>query len=292
MRKLDRLDGKVIAITGAARGIGFATAQTLRAAGARIAIGDIDHDAVGHAGADLGPDVLACDLDVTSRESFAKFLSQTERELGPVQVLVNNAGIMPVGPFLDQREDVSHRAVSINVMGPLIGMTLALPRMVERGSGHIVNVASAAGKSAVPGAACYGATKAAVVSLTESARVEFRGRGVYFTCVMPSFTATDLISGTKGTRFVATNTPNQVALAIARAIERPRQDVYIPKAIGLYLRSQPLLGRRLRDAIAHAMGADRTFLDIDDRARAGYDARLAGEPEGQAGTANPPGETS
>lgn len=281
---MNTLDGQVIAITGGARGIGFATARALRARGARIAIGDVDADAAGNAACALGPDVLGCPLDVTSLDSFRAFLSLVEHELGPLQVLVNNAGVMPIGPLVDQPDDVSRRALDINVMGPLIGMRLALPGMLERRSGHIVNVASGAGKSPVPGAACYGATKAAVISLTESARVEFRGQGVRFTCVMPSFTATDLISGTKGTRFVATNSPEQVGAAIARTIERPRADVYIPTAIGLYLRAQPLLGRWLRDAIARALGADRTFLDIDLSARATYDTRLRGESQDRAGT--------
>jgi NAD(P)-dependent dehydrogenase (short-subunit alcohol dehydrogenase family) len=278
------LDGKVIAITGGARGIGFATARALRIRGARIAIGDIDPDAVEQAAATLGSDVFASPLDVTSRDSFGTFLRLAEQKLGPLQVLVNNAGVMPIGALVDQPEEISRRALDINVMGPLIGMRLALPGMLMRRSGHIVNVASAAGKAPVPGAACYGASKAAVISLTESARVEFRGRGVDFTCVLPSFTATDLISGTKGTRFVATSSPDDVAGAIAGAIERPRADVYIPTAIGLYMRALPLLGRRPRDAIARAMGADRTFLDIDHSARAGYDERLTVKPADSTAT--------
>jgi NAD(P)-dependent dehydrogenase (short-subunit alcohol dehydrogenase family) len=274
------LTGRVVAITGAARGIGLATATALRARGARIAIGDIDRDEAVRAAESLGGDVLASALDVTNRESFAGFLALTERELAPVDVLINNAGIMPIGPLLEESEGIARRVFEINVLGVLTGMKLALPGMLARGSGQIVNVASIAGKSPVPGGASYAASKAAIISLTETARVEFAGRGVDFTCVMPSFTATELIAGTKGTRFIPNVEPSAVAAAIADAVQKPRADVYVPAAVGVIARTQPFLGRRVRDAINHMIGADRTFLDIDRGARAGYDARIAGASEG------------
>jgi short-subunit dehydrogenase len=157
----------------------------------------------------------------------------------------------------------------------LTGMKLALPAMVKRGSGHVVNVASVAGKSPVPGGASYAASKAAVVSLTETARVEFRGTGIEFTCVMPSFTQTDLIAGTKGTRFVATIKPEDVGAAIAAAIATPVNDVYVPKSIGTIIKLNSLLGRKVRDAIGRALKADRTFLDFDRGARSQYETRIA-----------------
>jgi NAD(P)-dependent dehydrogenase (short-subunit alcohol dehydrogenase family) len=275
------LSGRVVAITGGARGIGLATARALRAAGARVAIGDIDREAAIAAADGLGPDVLAAGLDVTDSESFAAFVAFVEHELGPLDVLVNNAGIMPIGPMVDEPDDVARRVFEINVLGCLTGMKLALPAMLRRGRGHIVNVASAAGKSPVPGGASYAASKAAIVSLTETARVEHAGGGVAFTCVMPSFTATELIAGTKGTRFVATVQPDDVGAAIAAAVGRPRPDVYVPRSVGAILRTQPLLGRRLRDAINRRLGADRTFLEVDTAARAAYDERIRGaaQPE-------------
>jgi NAD(P)-dependent dehydrogenase (short-subunit alcohol dehydrogenase family) len=274
MGDTEHLSGRVVAITGGARGIGLATARALCAAGARVAIGDVDRDAAIAAADGLGQDVLAASLDVTDRESFAAFLALVERELGALDVLVNNAGIMPIGPMVDEPDDVARRVFEINVLGCLTGMKLALPAMVERGHGHVVNVASAAGKSPVPGGASYAASKAAIVSLTETARVEHAGRGVAFTCVMPSFTATELIAGTKGTRFVKTVQPGDVGAAIAAAVARPRPDVYVPGSVGAILRTQPLLGRRLRDAINRRLGADRTFLEVDAAARAAYDARI------------------
>jgi NAD(P)-dependent dehydrogenase (short-subunit alcohol dehydrogenase family) len=284
------LSGRVVAITGGARGIGLATARALRDAGARVAIGDIDGDEAIRAAAGLGTDVLAASLDVTDQASFRDFLALVERELAPLDVLINNAGIMPIGPFLSEAPATAERVFDINVLGVMSGMKLALPGMLERGRGHIVNISSVAGRSPVPGGASYAAAKAAIVSLTETARVEFAGKGIDFTCVMPSFTSTDLILGTKGTKFVPTVTPQDVAGAIAKAIDTPAYDVFVPSSVGVIIKTQPLLGRKLRDLINHLLGADRTFLEVDQTARAGYDARI--KPPATAPASQPESVTS
>ena len=141
---------KVIAITGGARGIELATAKALHAQGAKLAIGDIDGDEAVRAAAAIGPGVLASSLDVTDTNSFREFLALTERELGPLDVLINNAGIMPIGPWLEEADSTARRVLDINIFGVISGMKLALPGMVSRGHGHIINIASIAGKSPVP----------------------------------------------------------------------------------------------------------------------------------------------
>src|SRR5580700_8981831 len=123
--------GGVVAITGAARGIGLATAAELRSRGARVAIGDVDGDQAIRAGSALGDDVLAATLDVTDHGSFESFLELVGRELGPPDVLINNAGIMPIGPMLEEPDDLARRVMEINVLGVMSGMKLGLPAMLE-----------------------------------------------------------------------------------------------------------------------------------------------------------------
>ncbi len=117
-------------------------------------------------------------LDVTDRDSFSDFLDAVERQLGPIDVLVNNAGIMPVGRIVDEPDAVTRRILDINVFGVILGSKLAAQRMVPRGSGHVINVASLAGELYAAGLATYCASKHAVVAFTDSARLEYRPAGV------------------------------------------------------------------------------------------------------------------
>lgn len=268
------LAGKVVAITGAGRGIGLATATELHRRGASVVLGDIDTHAVDAAAAALGERASSARVDVSDAASFAAFIAGAN-EVGPLDVLINNAGIMPIGAFLEGSLELYRRAVEINVLGCINGTYAALPQMVERGAGHIVNVASTAGKAPVPGGMTYCASKAAVVAFTETARIELGGTGVQFTCVMPHFTNTELIAGTTATKGIAPVEPADVANAIADAVARPRPDVYVPKSIGPMLATQPLLGRRLRDALNRRMGAYSAFLDFDARQRQQYTDRIA-----------------
>ena len=259
-----------IAVTGAGRGIGLATAKALHDEGATVIIGDLDESAAQAAATTIGPRAQAYALDVADYDSFARFIENA----GPVDVLVNNAGIMPIGRFLDLPPAVHRKAVEVNVIGCLNGMHLALPGMLERGRGQIVNVASTAGKTPVPGGLSYCGTKSAVIALTETARVEYAGSGVEFTCVMPHFTNTELISGTSAMRFFPVVEPEDVADAIVNAIRKPKADVYVPKIVGAVLRTQRLMGRGVRDFVSRKLGAYNTFLDVDQSARAGYDSRI------------------
>src|SRR5579875_3056519 len=189
------LAGQVVAITGGARGIGRATAAALIAQGARVAIGDIEADLAERTAAELGAGTIGLPLDVTDRASFAAFLDQVEARLGPLDVLVNNAGIMPLGPFVDETDACARRLVDINLHGVIFGCKLALARFVPRRSGHIVNLASVAGKVGVPHDVTYCATKFGVVGLTEALAQEFKGTGVQFSVVMPVGVNTELYSG-------------------------------------------------------------------------------------------------
>jgi NAD(P)-dependent dehydrogenase (short-subunit alcohol dehydrogenase family) len=256
------LTGKVVAITGGARGIGRATAAALIAQGARVAIGDIDSELAAQTAVELGAGTVGLALDVTDSQSFETFVAAVERDLGPLDVLVNNAGIMPVGPFVAETEATAQRLVDINLHGVIIGSKLALTRFLPRGRGHLVNIASIAGKNGFPGGVTYCATKHAVVGLSVS-------------IVMPTVVKTELGSGLNQTRGLGFAEPQDVADAIVEALQTGRVDVYVPRQLGALMRSSALVSRRTADLISRLMKADQVLVSPDHAARAAYEARTS-----------------
>jgi NADP-dependent 3-hydroxy acid dehydrogenase YdfG len=269
------LNGKVVAITGGARGIGKATAVALVGKGCRVAIGDLDPGLAEQTAESLGGGTIALQLDVTDRESFAAFLDEAERQLGPVDVLVNNAGIMPLGRFADEDDATARRMVDINLHGVIFGTKLALERMQPRNSGHIVNIASQAGKAGFPGGATYCATKHAVVGLSEAVRAELDGTAIGVSVVMPAVVNTELASGLKEARGVKNLEPEEVADAIVDALETERFDVWVPRSTQYIATVMNLVPRRGREAIARFLKADKVLAEADPSARAGYEQRAA-----------------
>ncbi len=277
---MDNIRGKTIVITGAARGIGRATAEALLRRGARVVIGDRDTPALETTVAELGKigQVSGHPLDVTDARSFAGFLDKARADSqsglgGHIDVLVNNAGVMPIGPFLDHSDQAVRSAVEVNLYGVLNGCRLALPEMVNRGGGHIVNIASIAGVVAVPGQALYAGTKFAVVGLSTALSDEFAPKGVNVSVVLPTFTDTELIAGTKTTGAQKPVQPEDIADAVVRIIERPTTAVSVPgplRAISILSQLLPPRGRRW---LSHRLGNDTVFLAFDQRARAAYEQR-------------------
>lgn len=268
----DRIDGKVVVITGAARGIGFATARALRDRGARVVIGDRDVAVLESAVQSLGGGVEGYPLDVTDRDSFAVFLDKA-RGGGPIDVLINNAGVMPIGGFLDQGEQALRSAIEVNFYGVVTGCQLVLPEMIERGGGHIINVASLAGLMPVPGQTVYAGTKSAVISLSSAMADEFAARGIQVSVVMPPFTRTELIAGTAQTRTNKPVEPAAIAAAIVRALDKPKTHVTVPGGIRFVLGPIGLLGPRGRRWVGRRFGTDKVFLEFDTTARSGYEQR-------------------
>jgi short-subunit dehydrogenase len=261
---------RVVAVTGGGRGIGLATARALAARGARVAVGDLDGGLAAQAGGELG-----FPLDVSSRESFAAFVGTVADRIGPIDVLINNAGVMHVGPFLEEDDAWTRRQLDVNVHGVILGCKLVLPEMVARGSGHIVNVASVAAKVGVPREAVYAATKHAVLGLSESLRAELRGTGVELSVVMPGLVRTELAAGTlKGSKVLA---PEDVAQAIVKTVERPRFDVYVPRAYRGLPVLAAVLPRPEREAFLRAIGVGRNTARTTAAERAAYEKRTAGE---------------
>jgi NADP-dependent 3-hydroxy acid dehydrogenase YdfG len=271
---MDRIGGKTVAITGAARGIGFATAKALLARGATVVIGDRDVAALEGAVTVLGRRASGHSLDVTDRDSFATFLDQARIDGGGrVDVLINNAGVMPIGGFLDQSEQALRSAIEVNFYGVVTGCQLVLPEMIARRAGHIINVASLAGLMPVPGQTVYAGTKSAVISLSSAMSDEFAARGVQVSVVMPPFTRTELISGTKQTRTNKPVEPEDIASVIVKALDKPKTHVTVPGGIRFVLAPLGLLGPRGRRWVGRRFGTDSVFLEFDTDARQGYEQR-------------------
>jgi NAD(P)-dependent dehydrogenase (short-subunit alcohol dehydrogenase family) len=268
------LTGKVVAVTGGGRGIGRAIAQALAREGARVAVGDLDREAAEQTAATLGESGLGLGVDVTDHEGLIAFLDQVEQRLGPLDVLVNNAGIMPVTPLVEESAESIARQLDINLRAVIHGTQEAMRRMVPRGTGHIVNMASIAGRSGFPHLATYCATKHGVVGLSEAARVELRNTGVEVSVVMPSIVRTELTAGLADSRVKAVEV-DDVAREVLSALRRPRFDVFVPRSNGPLVQLTSPLPRRAREAIGRWLKADQALLKTDRSARAAYEARAA-----------------
>jgi NADP-dependent 3-hydroxy acid dehydrogenase YdfG len=291
------LAGQTAAVTGAARGIGRATAQALIGRGMKVAIGDLDEQAARRTAEELGRSALALPLDVTDRDSFTAFLDGAEERLGALDVLVNNAGIMQVGRFIDEDDLTARRMIDINLHGVILGCKLALERMIPRNRGHIVNISSQAGKFGAPGGATYSATKHAVVGLTEAIRGELRlmGADIDVSYVMPFVVNTELGSGLGAARGMSSLEPSDVADAIVEALQMRLVDVWVPKSAKRTSVLGVMLPRSLSEGMARAMKADRVLAGADLSRRRDYELRASRSEPGLEPAGEPvqiPAETA
>jgi NAD(P)-dependent dehydrogenase (short-subunit alcohol dehydrogenase family) len=263
---------KVVAITGAARGIGLATAQALAERGHRMAIGDLDASEAEAAAASLPGEAAGFELDVTDEGSFARFLDAAAERLGPLDVLVNNAGIMFVGPLDGAGYRGASKVLDVNVKGVVTGMHLAIPRL--RKGGHIVNVVSSSAWVAPPALSVYSASKHAARGLTDAVRAELRTAGIRVTGVYPGVVQTDLAVGTSAARGGRMIEPREVGEAIAAALERPRDEVFVPRSLGPLLRLYQALPPRGRRFFSRAIGLDALYTSVDPETRRAYEDRI------------------
>lgn len=265
---------RTVAITGGARGIGRATAEACLVAGMNVVIGDIDGAGCAAVAAELGERAVGLALDVRNAQDFQGFLDRAEDAVGPLDALVNNAGIAPIGMFVDEDPAETQRLLDINLGGVLTGTRLGLQRFLPRRHGHIVNLASSAGQIATAGGATYAATKHGVVGFTRAIRAETRGTGIRTTIVMPGLIRTDMIAGfakARGTRIVG---PERVAAGIVGALRTGREELFVPRELGPVARLVAGTPPAISDRIKRALRADTIMAEADMGARADYRDRM------------------
>jgi short-subunit dehydrogenase len=278
------IDGAVVAVTGAGRGIGRATAELCAERGATVCLGDLDGDSAARAATAIGRGARAFHLDVRSHDSYEDFVSSVTRTVGPIDVLVNNAGVMPIGRFLEESDAVTAAVLSVNLIGAVHGMRLVIPGMIERGRGHVVNVASLLGKTELPGLATYVASKHAVVGLTAAVRAELRGTGVTLSVVLPSVTRTELSAGIKipaPLSWLGSVEPQDVAREIVDSCSTRRKEIAVPRWLGLYPALRPLIPEQLEQLVRRLLGDDVALSSVDQRARTAYTERIARQALGR-----------
>ncbi len=272
------LDGAVVLVTGAARGIGRETAAAFVREGARVAVCDLDTELAAETAAALGEAAMPFALDVASRESFAGCVKAVRAALGPIDVLVNNAGIAPSGPFFDEADAVTDAVFDVNVRGVITGMRLVVPEMRERGHGHIVNIASLIGKTHIPGFATYATSKHAVVGLGLSARAELRGTGITLTTVLPSIVNTELASGIPLSGLIRRTIrvePQDIANAVVGSVAHRPAEIAVPRWLGALAEVTSLVPEPIETLVRRLVGDDRALTRMDPVGRAAYAERLA-----------------
>lgn len=189
------IEGKVVVITGASSGLGEATARYLSERGAKVVLGARRAERIQSLAADLvskGGQAVAVVTDVTRHEDVKALVDTAVQTFGRVDVLINNAGLMPHSPLERLKIDDWDRTIDVNIKGVLYGIAAALPHMKSQKSGHIINVSSVAGRTVRPGSAVYAATKSAVLMISEGLRQEVKPYGLRTTVISPGAVATDL----------------------------------------------------------------------------------------------------
>ena len=274
-RQARALNSKTAIVTGAAGGVGKATAAALAREGVKVALADLDQDAVDKAANDIGAGAIGLALDVSDLDAYTRYIDEVERQLGPLDILCNVAGIMPIGRFEEESANTTARLIDVNLHAVIHSTKEAARRMKARRSGHIVNVASGAGWIAGGGGATYCASKFGVVGYSEAVSLELRGTDVEISVVGPAVIKTDLSAGLKDVRGVRAVAPEEVADAIVEGLKSPRFAIFVPKAIGVMALGCSVLPYRTRHFLARVSHTDKLLLEADMGARTAYEARIA-----------------
>jgi short-subunit dehydrogenase len=256
---MQELTHRTAVITGASRGLGHYIARALAAEKMDLVLAARSQEGLEAVAAEIremGVKAIAVPTDVTERNALEALVAKAQQELGAIDVLVNNAGVMTVFPFDKIGIADIERVIRLNLTSAMILARLALPGMLERGRGHIVNLSSVAGIWGPPFDEVYGATKAALIGFTQSLRGEYHGTGVSASAICPGYVEeagmyynAKEATGLTAPAWVGRTTPDAVAKAVVRAIKRDRPQIIVntPSARPLAVLSQlsPSLGERI-----------------------------------------------
>jgi all-trans-retinol dehydrogenase (NAD+) len=257
-----QLNNKIALITGAARGIGQATAKELARAGADIFGVDLHVDDLQETTAHVTKlgrkfSSLACDI---SDERAVRDLINSLSQRGGFDVLVNNAGVLPSGAFLEREFDVWRKAIDVNLLGLMAFTHAVLPILLKRQQAHIVNIASIAGKFGTEGVAAYAASKHGVVGFSSALRFELEGTAVGVSWICPSMVNTRMAAGVPQHLLTPRVEPEDVARAIRRAIETNAAEVFVPGRVRFWVSILPAVLPGVARFISSWSGASRGWL--------------------------------
>lgn len=245
--------GAVVAVTGASRGIGEAVARAVTRRGARVGLMARSEDALARLLDDLNGRGVAVTVDVTDPHQVTAAIDRITDTLGPIDVLVNNAGVGAYGPVATTDLETFERLMRVNYLGTVYATKAVLPAMLSRSSGVVVTVASVAGRMAAPLEAAYSASKFAVVGFSEALAAEVAPRGVRVALVNPGPVATGFFEARGhpyARRFPRPISAEAVAAAVVSAVERGRHEVFVPRWLGRALVVKTLLPAVYRRGVA------------------------------------------
>ena len=255
---------KAALVTGAARGLGRLIALDLAKQGAKVAIADLreaDLKSTAQEIEALGVECLPLTVDLRTKAACHKMVADTRERFKKIDILVNNAGVVWNADIMDQDDEVIQTTMDVNFMAQVWATRAALPEMIARKSGTIVSISSGAGKVGIPAMGIYCASKFALVGFFDSLRHELRNKdaGVKVIVVCPGFMATKMFVGAKVPRFTTLFDPQKTSTALMKAMDKGREEVFVPWTIRGMAISRGIYPPRLMEKFVELTGMHQSF---------------------------------
>jgi all-trans-retinol dehydrogenase (NAD+) len=232
----DKYKDKVVLVTGGARGLGRLIALDFAKEGAKVAICDIRDEDLKKTAEDieaLGVDALSLNVDLSKKEGCYKVIEETEKTLGDINILVNNAGVVWNKDIVDTDDDLIEMTINVNLMAQVWGTKAVLRKMIDRDEGVIISVASGAGKVGLPAMGIYCSSKFGLIGFFDSLRHELRmsGSAVKVIVLNPGYMDTKMFVGAKIPRFTKMISPQEVSTALMKGIDKGTEEIFMPKML-------------------------------------------------------------